>query len=121
MVNLRPKRPFDGKSGKLDFEQYLRKFESALKTPGLSSTLRLSEFEHWWVGVSGVKIARFLLREDKEDAIKEALSLLKKEYGKRRTTADEMLEDLMVGDKVPQKDLGAVDEFVSNLRVYFGK
>ena len=109
VMNLRPKSPFDGVSGRIDFEQYLKKFEAAQRTPGLSSTLRLAEFEHWWVGVSGIKIARFLLREDKDTAIKEAIQMLKKEYGKRRTTADEMLEDLMVGEKVPQKDMVAVD------------
>merc|ERR1712015_490 len=119
VTNLRPKSPFDGKSGKIDFEQYLRKFEAAQKTPGLSPTLRLAEFEHWRVGVSGVKIARFLLREDKELAIAEALAMLKKEYGKRRTTADEMLENLLVGEKVPQKNLVAVDEFVSNLEAIY--
>ena len=119
VMNLRPKSPFDGKNGKTDFEQYLKKFEAAQKTPGLSLTLRLAEFEHWWVGVSGIKIARFLLREDKELAIVEALAMLKKEYGKRRTTADEMLEGLLVGEKVPQKNLVAVDEFVSNLEAIY--
>merc|ERR1712015_444187 len=119
VTNLRPKSPFDGKSGKVDFEQYLRKFEAAQKTPGLSPALRLAEFEYWWVGVSGLKVARFLLRDDEEVAIAEAIAMLKKEYGKRRTTADEMLEDLLLGEKVPQKDLVAVDKFVSSLEAIY--
>jgi len=114
-VSLRPKSPFDGISKEIDFEHYLKEFENVLSTPGLSAKLRLAEFRFWFVRLSGVKIAHFLLRKDEENAIVEAVSLLKQEYGKKRTTADEMLKTLMAGGKIPQKDVVAVDSFVSNL------
>merc|ERR1712015_428074 len=43
LVSLRPKKPFDGEGTEIDFEHYLRKFEVAIHTPGLSAALRLSE------------------------------------------------------------------------------
>jgi len=114
-VSLRPKSPFNGISKDTDFEHYLKEFENVLSTPGLSAKLRLGEFRFWFVDLSGVKIAHFLLRKDEEKAIVEAISLLKQEYGKKRTTADEMLKTLMAGGKILQKDVVAVDSFVSNL------
>merc|ERR1712015_260086 len=119
-VSLRPKKPFDGVSKEIDFEHYLKKFENVLSTPGLSAKLRLAEFRFWFIDLSGLKIARFLLREDAELAIVEATSFLKDEYGRKRTTANEMLETLMAGEKIPQKDTLALDEFVTGLgAVYY--
>jgi len=114
-VSLRPRKPFDGISEEIDFEHYLKKFERALATPGLSAKLRLAEFQFWFANLSGRKIAHFLLRDDEEAAIAEAISLLKEEYGRKRTTADEMLRSLMAGEKIPQKDVVAVDSFVTDL------
>jgi len=119
VVNLRPKNPFDGQSGKVDFDHYLKEFECAISTPGLSAKLRLLEFRFWFVGLAGLKIARFLLRKDEEAAIGEATATLISEYGKKRTSAEEMLENLMVGEKVSQKDIFAVDMFVSSLEAIY--
>ena len=47
------------------------------------------------------------------------MEVLVREYGRRRTTADEMLKDLMAGEKVPQKDVIAVDRFVSKLEAIY--
>merc|ERR1712015_446522 len=119
-VSLRPKKPFDGVSKEIDFEHYLKKFENVLSTPGLSAKLRLAEFRFWFVKLAALKIAHFLLRKDAELAIVEATSFLKDEYGRKRTTANEMLETLMAGEKIPQKDTLAFDEFVTGLgAVYY--
>ena len=120
MVSQRPKKPFSGKGNDIDFEQYLRKFQAAIQTPGLTAALKLSEAEFWFINTAGIKVSRFLLRENKEEALEELIAMLKMDYGKRRTTLDEMLEDLMGGDKIPQKDLDAVEEFVAKLEsVYY--
>jgi len=116
---LRPKNPFNGENGSIDFDHYLKEFERALSTPGLSAKLRLSEFRFWFIGLAGLKIRRFLLREDEEAAIQEATKILVRQYGKKRTTAEEMLESLMVGDKINQKDIVAVDKFVSSLEAIY--
>ena len=120
MVSQRPKKPFSGKGNDIDFEQYLRKFEAAIQMPGLTAALKLSEAKFWFINTAGIKVSRFLLRENKEEALEELIAMLKMDYGKRRTTPDEMLEDLMGGDKIPQKDLDAVEEFVAKLEsVYY--
>ena len=80
VVGLRPKNPFDGESGKLDFEHYLKEFERAQSMPGLSAELRLGEYRFWWVGLAGLKVARFLLRKDVESAIEEAMEVLVSEF-----------------------------------------
>ena len=98
MVSQRPKKPFSGKGHDIDFEQYLRKFEAAIQTEGLTAALKLSEAEFWFTATAGIKVSRFLLRENKEEALEELIAMLKTDYGKRRTTPDEMLEDLM-GEK----------------------
>jgi hypothetical protein len=120
VVSLRPGKPFDGISKELDFELYLKEFEKVLSTPGLSDDLRLAEFKFWFAKLAALKIRHFLLRDDAALAIKEAVSFLKEEYGRRRTSASEMLETLMAGEKIPQKDTLAVDEFVTSLgAVYY--
>ena len=120
LVNRRPRKPFDGRGSEVDFEQFIKKFEAAIRTPGLTPSIKLAEVEFWFTSVAGIRVARFLLREDKEVALAEAIAMLKSEYGKRKSTPEEMLEDVMEGEKIPSKDLVAVDEFVAKLEaIYF--
>jgi len=118
LVSRRPKQFFK-KGGKLDFERYLREFEMAIATPGLSPELKLYEMKFWWVGTPGILVSRYLLREDHEIALKEAIAELKAKFGKRRTSAEEMLEDLLSGGKIPSKDIEAVDEFVEKIQTVY--
>ena len=67
VVSLRPENPFNGETDKIDFDHYLKEFECALSTPGLSAKLRLSEFRFWFIGLASLKIKRFLLRKDEEN------------------------------------------------------
>ena len=103
----------------MDFERYLREFEMAIATPGLSPELKLYEMKFWWVGTPGILVSRYLLREDHEIALKEAIAELKAKFGKRRTSAEEMLEDLLSGGKIPSKDIEAVDEFVEKIQTVY--
>ena len=111
---LRPKILFKG-DGKADFEHFFMQFEAAINTPGMTAKLSLLELKFWWGGIPAMKIERFLLRQDAEEALKEAIGVLKKEYGKRRTSPDEMLETLLKGEKILSKEIEAADEFVTKL------
>jgi len=114
LVGKRPK-VFFKKGGKVDFEQYLMEFESAVSIPGLTPEVKLSELKFWFINIPGIIVSKFLLRKDCEAALQEAVEELKEEFGKRRTSPDEMLEELLEGDKIPAKDVDATDEFVAKL------
>ena len=87
----------------------------AIATPGLTPELKLHELKFWFVNNPGIIVSKYFLREDYEVALDEAIEELKEKFGKRRTTPEEMMEDLLTGDKIPTKSFEAVDDFVEKL------
>ena len=73
MVSQRPKKPFSGKGHDIDFEQYLKKFEAAIQTEGLTAALKVSEAEFWFTGTAGIKVSRFLLKKNNTEFFQEKL------------------------------------------------
>ena len=118
LVGKRP-RVFFKKDGKIDFEHYMLEFESAIAIPGLSPELKLAELKFWWINTPGLTVAKYTLRQDYEAALKEAIAELKEKYGRRRTSPEEMLEDLLVGGTIGPKEFDAVDEFIGKLEVTY--
>ena len=118
LVAKRP-RVLYKKDGKMDFEHYMLEFESAIAIPGLTSELKLAELKFWWVGTPGLTAAKFTLRKDHDAALKEAIEELKEKFGRRRTSPEEMLDDLLVGAKIGPKDFDAVEEFIGKLEVTY--
>ena len=69
----------------------------------------------WFINIPGIIVSKYLLRKDYDVALEEAIEELKVEFGKRRTSPDEMLEELLEGEKIAAKDVDATDEFVAKL------
>ena len=114
VTQCRPKVKFSGE-GKQDFEQALKELEAALQTPGMTEMMKLNELPHWFSGPAGLVVTRFSLRKDAKTALEEAIEQLTLVFGRRWTTADEMLETLLVGDKVSVKDTASQLSFVLKL------
>ena len=64
--------------------------------------------------------AHRLDRDDAEKAFEEAIGRLKKQYGDRSETADEMLAGVMKGDPITRRDTTATAEFVCRLVSTYG-
>ena len=114
IIQKRPKIKFSGE-GKLDFETHLKELESAFSVPGLAAETKLSELAEWFSGSAFLVVKRFSLRRDATTAYKEVIEELRTEFGRRRTTADEMLESLLAGEKLGVKDSQGLQSFVLKL------
>ena len=111
----RPTVKFEGKSKTVDFEDHFISFKRSVDLPGLPATWKLAEIPHWFGGVAKVNISHFLRREDAEKAFGEALERLKKEYGRKVATADEMMSDILQGGKIDVKDATGTILFISRV------
>jgi hypothetical protein len=116
LMQRRPAKKFTGTDGqRMDFEQHLRKFEAAMEQIGGTPQMKLMELGHWFGGVASILVDRYFLRKDAEVALMEAIEALKKEFGKKKESAEEMLEELLSGEKIDQRDIQGFLSFVLRL------
>ena len=111
----RPPIKFEGDSKVVDFEDHFITFKRSVDLPGLPATWKLAEIPHWFGGVARVHINRFLRREDADKAFEEAMDRLKREFGRKAATADEMLTDVLKGNKIDIKDASGANLFISRV------
>ena len=116
LVQRRPKVKFSGENKKLDFESYLHKFETTTAVPGCTDAMRLAEMPNWFTGNAGLIIDRFVSESDATKGLSLALKALKKEFGRKTATAKQMLQDLLSGDRIPEKDFSSLKTFALRLK-----
>ena len=115
----RPTVKFAGDSKVVDFEDHFITFKRSVDLPGLPSTWKLAEIPHWFDGVARIHINRFLRREDTDKAFDEAMARLRREFGRKAATADEMLTDVLKGNKIDSKDAIGANLFISRVEEIF--
>ena len=116
----RPSEKFTGEDSKIDFEDHLAQFKKAIAIPGLPASFKLAELKEWFGGVAKIQIARYLKREDDENALEEAIEKLRSEHGCKATNAEEMIEDILSGKPLEARDAVAINTAVSKLEeAYF--
>ena len=116
----RPSEKFTGEDSKIDFEDHLAQFKKAIAIPGLPASFKLAELKEWFGGVAKIQIARYLKREDDENALEEAIAKLRSEHGCKATNAEEMIEDILSGKPLEARDAVAINTAVSKLEeAYF--
>ena len=108
IMQKRPKIKFSGENKKLDFESYLHKFETTTAVPGCTDAMRVAEMPHWFTGNAGLIVDRFVSEPDATKGLSLALKALKKEFGRKTATAKQMLQELLAGDRIPERDFSTL-------------
>ena len=112
--SVRPKVKFGG-SKKIDFAKHLKQFSAATETPGVTPQQKILEFQHYFEGAALHLIEADLLKKDLDVGYALAVSRLERKFGTRRETALEMMDELLQGKALPEKDANGLLEFYGKL------
>ena len=115
LVQRRPKTKYSGEHKKLDFEAFMHKFETLTAVPGSTDAMRLGELSYWFTGNAALIVDRFVSESDPTKGLNLAIKALKKEFGRKTLTAKQMLQEILIGDKIPEKDFTALKTFALRL------
>ena len=120
MERRRPSEKFTGEDSKIDFEDHIAQFKKAIDIPGLPASFKLAELKEWFGGLAKINLARYLRRDDHENALEEAIIRLRDEHGCQATTAEEMIEDILAGKRLDARDAVGISTAISKLEeAYF--
>ena len=116
LKEMRPNKKFSGASNKkMDFEKHKKMFEEIMEIPGVTKKQVLNEFQHWFEGSAFKLVEAETLKQDAETAVDEALERLTKKFGMRRDTALEMLDEVLQGKTIDEKDHNGLLDFYAKL------
>ena len=73
------------------------------------------EMKYWFGSTAYLRVASYIRREDAETAFNEAVARLRKEYGEKRDTAEDMLASILEGDTIEAQEQEAISEFTLKL------
>ena len=83
--------------------------------PGSTDAMRLAELSHWFIGNAALICDRFVSELDATKGLALALKALRKEFGRRVLTAKQMLQEILAGDKLSEKDFTGLKTFALKL------
>ena len=115
----RPEVKFEARGKQVDFESHMRAFLRTMKVEGLAFTDKLVEMKFWFGSTAYLRIASYTRRDDAETAFDEAVARLRKEYGEKRDTAEDMIANLTSGEAIKSHDHEAIAEFTLKLEEVF--
>ena len=117
LKEARPVKKFAGVGKGMSFAKHMLKFETALEIVGLSDKAKLNEFQHYFEGAAFQLIeAETLEKTNVGKAVETAIEKLTKKFGLRKESAMEMLEELLQGKQVGEKDHSGLLMFYCKLR-----
>ena len=115
LKEMRPKTKFSGASNKkMDFEKHMKQFHEAMEILGVSKKQMLNEFQHWFEGSAFNLIKAETLR-NMEMAVDKAVEKLTKMFGMRHDTALELLNEVLQGRAIGEKDHKGLLDFYAPL------
>ncbi|MEE3021990.1 MAG: hypothetical protein VX367_05025, partial [SAR324 cluster bacterium] len=111
LKEARPTKKFSGNTTKrMDFEKHMKIFNEAIEIPGVSKKQMLNEIQHWFEG-SAFKLVEAETLRKTESAVDEVVAKLTKKFGMRQETALEMLDEVLQGKSVDEKDHNGILDF----------
>ena len=115
LTQKRPRHKYTGDHAHVDFESFLHKCESLMNVAGATASMKLAELPNWFSGTAGLVVDRFVGEPDAEQALADAFKALKKEFGRKRLTARQMLTEQLQGEKISEKSYTLIKTFLLNL------
>ena len=119
LSHVRPKDKFSGDTKRMDLEDFLCDFEASTAVPGATASMKLMELKHWFSGKAALVVKGFGRAEDAEQGLKEAKEALKQNFGLRRFTARQLLDDLIVGEKFAEREHDGIQTFIIKLEMVY--
>ena len=101
---------FSGKAQ--DHESFITQFEAVTDVDGVSDLMKLAELKHWTVGAANLAVGQFDTEKDPSKALKSAKVHLKKLFGRKLTTAKEMMDEVLSGPKLQENDFESIDVLI---------
>ncbi|MEE3022954.1 MAG: hypothetical protein VX367_10140, partial [SAR324 cluster bacterium] len=115
LKEARPTKKFSGNTTKrMDFEKHMKIFNEAMEIPGVSKKQMLNEIQHWFEG-SAFKLVEAETLKKTESAVDEVVAKLTKKFGMRQETALEMLDEVLQGKAVDEKDHNGILDLYARL------
>ena len=87
-----------------DFESFMTQFELATTLDGVTDQMIFGELKFWVAGNAKIAVTQYDNEKDHSEALRKAKAHLRREYGQRVLTARQMLDSLLTGGKLDQKD-----------------
>lgn len=115
LQEIRPKVKFAG-GRRTDFSKQMKLVEGAFETPGVTARQKLQELQHYFEGPALDLVETDVLRKDAEVALEDAIGKLNRKFGVRRETALEMLEELLTGKVIGEKDHSLLLTFYAKMQ-----
>ena len=115
LTNRRPRYRYSGDNQKLDFEAHMHNFETQTDVPGATDAMKLAELVFWFSGTASLIIDQHVSNSNATEGLQTAIRALKKEFGKKKRTAKQMLQELISGEKIPEKEHATVKTFALQL------
>ena len=104
LVQRRPRTKYTGDNKRVDFESFCHQCENLLKVPGVTDSLKLAELPYWFGGTAALVIDRYIGESDATLALADAFKALKAEFGRRKLTAKQLLNELLQGERFYERD-----------------
>ena len=116
MIQGRPPKEnrFSGDDSQ-DFESFMTQFEAVTKLDGVTDQMVFSELKFWTHGNAKIAVTQYDNEKDPSEALRKAKAHLRREYGQRVLTARQMLDGLLTGGKLDQKDTESIRGLVLKL------
>ena len=115
----RPEIKFEARGKQVDFESHTRTFLRTMNIEGLTFADKLVEMKFWYGSTAYLRVASYMRRDDAETAFNEAVARLRKEYGEKRDTAEDMIASITSGEAIKANDHETIAEFTLKLEEVF--
>ena len=110
MKEARPKEKFTG-GKKWHFIKQMKLYHKAVEHDSLDDQIRVQELTHYFGGSAFKLIEAETLQADSSAALESAMNRLTMKFGMRQETPMEMMEEVMQGKPVGEKDPNALLDF----------
>ena len=115
LKEARPAKKFSGSAVKrMDFEKHMKLFNEMMEIPGATKKQILNEIQHWFEG-SAFKLVEADTLKKADSAVDDIIERLTKKFGMRQESALEMLEEVLQGKTIDEKDHGGILDFYARL------
>ena len=117
MVQSRPTKEnrFTGDNVYQDYESFENNFDTATDHEGITDQMRYLELKQWVAGPAEVIVLQYQNEKDFSVALQKAKNHLKREFAGKISTARQMLDELLSGPKLQEKDVKTIQMFILRL------
>ena len=116
VAQKRPLKKFNGDQTKIDFTTHLRKYESAMSQNGITYEIMNTELQHWFSGLALETIELACFETDPQQQFTMSISRLQEKYGHKSNGLEDLLENILSGTIVKEKEQKSIDAFVIELQ-----